>query len=614
MMDIDKQAFDKTLRTLTGTLKDKRHSDGHWQGNLSSSALSTATAVFALAKVDREKYKDLIEQGLRWLADTINEDGGWGDTDCSISNISTTMLCWSAFTVACDEDKYKETIQRTRQRLESFAGNLEPEKLAEAVNKKYGKDRTFSAPILTMCALAYRIGETKQAWKLVKPLPFELAACPHQFFNKLHLKVVSYALPALIAIGQVNFFHQKPKNLITRCLRALTRRRTLKVLENIQPENGGFLAAVSLTSFVMMSLASSGQAKSKVVKKGVDFLLDSVRQDGSWPIDTNLATWVSTLSINAFAGGGDIENILSTEEREKLARWLLDQQFTDEHPYTHAAGGGWAWTNEAGGVPDADDTAGALLALKNLNVLNIESFKAAAKGIEWLLGIQNNDGGIPTFCRGWSAMPFDRSSSDLTAHAIAAWDAWLEKIPSSMQVRVEAATERALDFLANIQNSDGSWLALWFGNQYSPNHENFTYGTGRVLICLGHVSKKNILRIAEKIKNAADLLLSIQNPDGGWGGAKDVVPCIEETAIAVNALTVCLNMSDKAEFDVPVQKIKNAICKGTSWLIKETDQGQSLRPSPIGLYFAKLWYYERLYPLIFSTAALMRLKQTFKTF
>jgi hypothetical protein len=28
--------------------------------------------------------------------------------------------------------------------------------------------------------------------------------------------------------------------------------------------------------------------------------------------------------------------------------------------------------------------------------------------------------------------------------------------------------------------------------------------------------------------------------------------------------------------------------------------------SPIGLYFAKLWYYERLYPLIFATAALGR--------
>ena len=29
-------------------------------------------------------------------------------------------------------------------------------------------------------------------------------------------------------------------------------------------------------------------------------------------------------------------------------------------------------------------------------------------------------------------------------------------------------------------------------------------------------------------------------------------------------------------------------------------------PSPIGFYFAKLWYFERLYPLIFTVAALGR--------
>jgi len=30
-------------------------------------------------------------------------------------------------------------------------------------------------------------------------------------------------------------------------------------------------------------------------------------------------------------------------------------------------------------------------------------------------------------------------------------------------------------------------------------------------------------------------------------------------------------------------------------------------PSPIGFYFAKLWYYEKLYPMIFATGALERL-------
>jgi len=45
-------------------------------------------------------------------------------------------------------------------------------------------------------------------------------------------------------------------------------------------------------------------------------------------------------------------------KRRRLIDWLLDQQHRVEHPYTHAAPGGWAWTDLSGGVPDADDTSG----------------------------------------------------------------------------------------------------------------------------------------------------------------------------------------------------------------------------------------------------------------
>ena len=34
--------------------------------------------------------------------------------------------------------------------------------------------------------------------------------------------------------------------------------------------------------------------------------------------------------------------------------------------------------------------------------------------------------------------------------------------------------------------------------------------------------------------------------------------------------------------------------------------GASPPPAPIGLYFAKLWYYEKLYPLIFAAGGLAR--------
>src|SRR5205814_8777936 len=134
--------------------------------------------------------------------------------------------------------------------------------------------------------------------------------------------------------------------------------------------------------------------------------------DGSWPIDTNLATWVTTLAVNALAAAGDLDRL---DGQAELRDWLLRQQYTERHPYTGAEPGGWAWTPLPGGVPDADDTPGALLALARWG----ERFtEVLGWGFEWLLRLQNSDGGWPTFCRGWGHLPFDRSGCDLTAHAL----------------------------------------------------------------------------------------------------------------------------------------------------------------------------------------------------
>ena len=91
--------------------------------------------------------------------------------------------------------------------------------------------------------------------------------------------------------------------------------------------------------------------------------------------------------------------------------------------------GGWAWTDLPGGVPETDDTAGALIALargrhRYPQLKQHRLQLAARRGVEWLLELQNSDGGWPTFCRGWSMLPFDRSATDVTAHAVRALAAW----------------------------------------------------------------------------------------------------------------------------------------------------------------------------------------------
>src|SRR4030095_11043093 len=94
------------------------------------------------------------------------------------------------------------------------------------------------------------------------------------------------------------------------------------------------------------------------------------------------------------------------------------------------------------------------------------------------------EGRPPSFCRGWGALPFDRSSPDITAHALRAWLVCREQLHPSLQKRVAVGIQRAVDFLASTQRNDGSWVPLWFGNQFAPNEENPTYGTARVVCAL----------------------------------------------------------------------------------------------------------------------------------
>jgi squalene-hopene/tetraprenyl-beta-curcumene cyclase len=582
-------AFAKT----TGALLHERQPGGHWTGKLSSSALSTATAVCALAIYRRHAFEPsvattpLIRRGLEWLARHINPDGGWGDTDMSLSNLSTTALCWAAFGAADESRKYSQTVNRAEAYLCGPAGCIDPRAIARAVTVRYGNDRTFSVPILVTCALSGRFGKGPEAWCEIRRLPFELGALPREWFGALRLPVVSYALPALIALGQVIHHYRPSLNPLTRWLRNLTRRRTLRILSDIQPLNGGFLEATPLTSFVTMSLAAAGLANHSVTLKGIEFLVRSVQDNGSWPIDTNLSTWLTTLSINAMPAQLDFG------DRQRLRAWLLAQQFRSQHPYTNAAPGGWAWTDLPGGVPDADDTAGALLALYNLGDIDATVRSAALAGIRWLLDQQNRDGGMPTFCRGWSTMLFDRSSPDLTAHAVRAWSVWLEEF-SVEAPRLRRAMARAGCFLARSQRKDGSWLPLWFGNQDAPDDINPTYGTARVVLGLQELAARQVSLPGQTLERARQWLVHAQNPDGSWGGFPKGSPSIEETAMAIEALA-----------SLPCNRDTTAaMSAGLDWLLEKIASDEWRRPAPIGLYFAKLWYYERLYPMIFTVAAL----------
>lgn len=604
---VDPDRLVAAYETARVDLLDERVRAGHWVGELSTSALSTATAVSALSIVRREAAKagantaqltalfgsperlsGLIAGGVRYLATHQNADGGWGDTELSYSNIATTMLGVAALHLAGVASEHKTIIERANAYIDAQGG-------LAGLRKRYGADKTFAVPILTNYALAGLVD-----WKVVSPLPFELACVPQAFYRFVRMPVVSYAIPALVAIGQARHVHRPSWNPLLRSLRAAAVQPSLQVLRRMQPDSGGYLEAVPLTSFVVMSLAASGRVLHEVTRHGVQFLIDSVRRDGSWPIDTNLATWNTTLAINALAASG--EDVAQLD----CLGWVLGCQHRERHPFTGAEPGGWGWSDLSGAVPDADDTPSALLALAAFRDApssprsHLPYLEEAAKaGCRWLLGLQNRDGGWPTFCRGWGRLPFDRSGADLTAHALRALLAWQVYLP---EPRYRKAVSAGFRFLERQQRADGSWIPLWFGNQDHPEEENPIYGTAKVLLAY-----RDFQQLASShAKQGVAWLVKNQRGDGAWGSGARVsdndtgladaptTGSIEETALALEALL-------PLAADTQAQA---AVAKGLEWLVRGVETDQHRKSSPIGFYFAKLWYYETLYPLTFTVSAL----------
>jgi squalene-hopene/tetraprenyl-beta-curcumene cyclase len=175
-----------------------------------------------------------------------------------------------------------------------------------------------------------------------------------------------------------------------------------------------------------------------------------------------------------------------------------------------------------------------------------------------------------------------------------AWAFWQPHLPAAEAALLVKPMAAARRYLAATQAPDGSWTPLWFGNQHRQDETNPTYGTATVMAAL---AAGDPLR-----HRAAGWLQAQQNKDGGWGGGQGTPSSIEETSLALSALVPSAlagtSAADRAR-----------IIRGAQWLIHRTQGGREFPPTPIGFYFAKLWYWENLYPVVWAVAALRAVEQ-----
>jgi squalene-hopene/tetraprenyl-beta-curcumene cyclase len=572
------------FQTARRELLALRAAEGHWVGENSSSPFATASAAGALCIVAahvkedarRDAYRQLAVRAAEWLAASQTSEGGWGDTRSGPANMAATTVARAAIHLAGQSERFAEALTPSQRYLENRGGLTE-------MRRHYRTDTPLLAAVLGISALA---GLT--AWRDVPPLAFETAWLPRGLRNSTR-GAAAYIEPIRAGIGQARFFHRWPRNPVTLLLRRLSVGRSLAALRPRQPTSGGFLESAAWSGFFVMGLAATGRAEHPLVRRALNFLLDTVRGDASWPNVTSLSVANTSLAVNALASASGNVGALGCLD------WLLNCQRNDASASPGSALGAWAANDGGGSLPDVASTADALLSLSVLLKSGTDAVRprieaAATSGINWLLSVQNDDGGWPSYFRGAGDNSLDGSGPDLTAIALRALRAWQYWTAGHA---IDEAIRRGMYYLSAAQQPDGSWRPRWFCRAGSPDSENLIYGTSQVVLAYRDLDQMEN-RI---VKRALEWLAAAVNPDGGWGsltGESGVVSSAQETAMAVEALLA-------APHD---PRWQTALDNGLQWLVRSIDKQRYQQPAAIGLLPARLQYAEKVYPLAFTVSAL----------
>ncbi|MBN1282534.1 MAG: squalene--hopene cyclase [Proteobacteria bacterium] len=204
----------------------------------------------------------------------------------------------------------------------------------------------------------------------------------------------------------------------------------------------------------------------------------------------------------------------------RATRWLMKRQITGvrgDWSVKNPRGkpGGWSFEFENDYYPDVDDTIQVLTALCRVSVPWRDKEKAVMTGIDWLISMQNDDGGWGAFDRNQNRtlvnrIPFsdhraclDPSSPDITGRMV-------EFLMRRNYSTSHPAVRKALDYLWETQEEFGAWFARW--------GINYIYGTWCVLTALAAMGMR---QTDSRVAKAVAWLESVQKPDGGFSEAAD---------------------------------------------------------------------------------------------
>lgn len=225
--------------------------------------------------------------------------------------------------------------------------------------------------------------------------------------------------------------------------------------------------------------------------------------------------WDTGIAAYALTEAGFNRNC---DAMHRCASWLIDKECREPGDWVanvrrSVAPSGWYFEFNNGFYPDVDDTAMVVMALKRIG--GPEALAAAKRGVEWVLAMQNDDGGWAAFDRTKDRpilehVPFadhnaiqDPSCPDIAGRT-------LECLGHMGFTIAHPQVEMAIRYLQNRQEVEGPWFGRW--------GVNYIYGTWQVVCGLKMIGQD---MTAPWVRRAGKWLKSVQHEDGSFGESAD---------------------------------------------------------------------------------------------
>jgi len=637
---------DAAVERARRCLFKQQRADGHWCGELQGDTILESEYVLLLAFLGREN-DEVIAKLARYILTQERSDGGWANYPHGPVDLSVSVKAYFALKIAGYPAEHP-SMRRARAHILELGGAAQCNSFSKfylAMLSQFPYDNCASVPpeMMFLPRWFYVNLYAMSAWTRTIVVPLSIfSACKPQRSLPANLGIAELFVddpakamwpcaPSKRLFSWTNFFlgvdwlFKKWETLGSKQLRKKAVDSANRWMQDHFEDSDGVGAIFPPMVYTVISLRALGYADdSPEMKYALKQLEDLYIEEGDGlrlqPCVSPV--WDTALAVNALAMSGFQGHEGAVAD---AARWLVEREVTRRGDWSlsnpEVEAGGWFFEYRNGFYPDTDDTAMVLMGLarsgfawdntttptKSPNdyrpAKEATAIPAVQRGIRWLIGMQNSDGGWAAFDRDinrevLTKVPFadhnamlDPSCPDITARA-------LEALGQFDYGPGNAKVDRALAYLERTQDPRGCWLGRW--------GVNYLYGTWQVLVGLEAIG---LDRRHPMIRKAVAWLKSVQQDDGPWGESchsyDDPSTAGQGEATPSQTAWALLGLIAAGEADCPEVK------HGIDWLMRNQDADGSWQEDQFtGTGFPKVFYLKyHLYRLYFPLMALARYRK-----